>query len=168
MIQALPVETFRTVVASTPLVSIDLLIRDAGGRYLLGQRVNPPAQGSWFVPGGRIRKNETLEAAIARLQREELGTQAGLAEAGFAGVYEHFYADNFAGEQGSSTHYVVLAWRFDLRVALPPLPQGQHDRYRWALPEEILLDETVHRYTRDYFNDRGGDYSGGSGAGAVR
>ncbi|MGY8526171.1 GDP-mannose mannosyl hydrolase [Paracidovorax citrulli] len=155
MSQALPLETFRTVVASTPLVSIDLLVRDADGRYLLGQRVNPPAQGSWFVPGGRIRKNETLEAAIARLQREELGTQAALAEAGFAGVYEHFYADNFAGEQGSSTHYVVLAWRFELRGALPELPDRQHRAYRWAAPDDILLDETVHRYTRDYFNMRG-------------
>jgi len=49
-------DDFRRAVEMLPLVSIDLLLRDADGRYLTGLRSNPPAQGSWFVPGGRIRK----------------------------------------------------------------------------------------------------------------
>ncbi|WP_230846571.1 NUDIX domain-containing protein, partial [Achromobacter xylosoxidans] len=64
---------FRRAVEMLPLVSIDLLLRDAEGRYLTGLRSNPPAQGSWFVPGGRIRKNETLPRALQRIVREELG-----------------------------------------------------------------------------------------------
>ncbi|MCH5770603.1 GDP-mannose mannosyl hydrolase, partial [Salmonella enterica] len=52
-------DDFRRAVEMLPLVSIDLLLRDAEGRYLTGLRSNPPAQGAWFVPGGRIRKNET-------------------------------------------------------------------------------------------------------------
>ena len=66
-------DTFRTVVASTPLVSIDLVVQDAEGAVLLGQRLNRPAQGFWFVPGGRIMKNETLDAAFRRLTADELG-----------------------------------------------------------------------------------------------
>ena len=46
----LELETFKTVVASTPLVSIDLIVRNRQGQVLLGLRTNRPAQGGWFVP----------------------------------------------------------------------------------------------------------------------
>lgn len=52
--------TFETVVASTPLISIDLLVKNKKGEYLLGLRNNRPAQGYWFVPGGRIQKTKHL------------------------------------------------------------------------------------------------------------
>ena len=64
---------FRTVVASTPLVSIDLVVRNPQGEVLLGRRLNRPAQGFWFIPGGRIRKNESLNAAFRRLSSSGAG-----------------------------------------------------------------------------------------------
>lgn len=63
----LKLDTFRTVVESTPLVSIDLVVRNQQGNILLGERTNRPAQGYWFVPGGRILKDETFEGAFKRL-----------------------------------------------------------------------------------------------------
>lgn len=36
-------EEFATVVRCTPLISIDLLVENARGEYLLGQRLNRPA-----------------------------------------------------------------------------------------------------------------------------
>jgi len=65
--------TFKTIVATTPLVSIDLLVRDTEGNILLGKRVNRPAQGDWFVPGGRVLKDEPIEQAYTRLLKIELG-----------------------------------------------------------------------------------------------
>jgi colanic acid biosynthesis protein WcaH len=41
-------DTFKKIVASTALVSIDLLVRDTQGNILLGKRVNRPAQGAWW------------------------------------------------------------------------------------------------------------------------
>src|SRR4051812_4136657 len=101
-------DIFRCVVQSAPLVSIDLLVRDRRGRYLLGRRKNRPAQGAWFVPGGRVWKDETLDAAFLRLTQAELGRRVARAAAELAGVYEHLYDDNFAGTD-FSTHYIVLA-----------------------------------------------------------
>lgn len=49
-------ERFRTVIASTPLVSIDIVISDLAGRILMGKRRNDPAKGTWFVPGGGYSK----------------------------------------------------------------------------------------------------------------
>jgi len=154
---------FRLGVELLPLVSIDLLLRDAGGRYLLGLRGNPPARGSWFVPGGRIRKGEPMDAALRRLCDGELGLHLHRDEWRLHGVYEHFYDDNFAGEPGRSTHYVVLAYIAqlpapfsDLQVEdrLGRLPTEQHSVYRWAHPRAMAQDDTVHPYTRAYFSEQ--------------
>lgn len=51
-------ETFKTIVDAAPLVSIDLLVRNADNQILVGKRVNRPTQRSLFVPRGRILKNE--------------------------------------------------------------------------------------------------------------
>lgn len=150
---------FRQAVASLPLVSIDLLVEDDHGRYLLGQRRNPPAQGCWFVPGGRVRKDEPIAQAMRRLLREELCIGAdsvgllGPIEPMFRGVYEHFYDTNFANEPGATTHYVVLAYTLRLPASnLPELPLEQHGAYRWLRPEEVLADAGVHAYTKAYFS----------------
>ncbi len=47
---------FLKVIDAAPLVTIDLIIRNPKSDVLLGKRLNRPAQGFWFVPGGRIRK----------------------------------------------------------------------------------------------------------------
>ena len=65
-------EDFATVVRSTPLVSLDFIVENSRGEFLLGKRTNRPAQGYWFVPGGRVQKDETLEAAFERLTMAEL------------------------------------------------------------------------------------------------
>lgn len=145
---------FLGVVTHTPLVSIDLIVRDIEGRYLLVRRVNRPAQGFWFVPGGRIRKNESFDEAFARLVREELGIESlGRSDATLFGVYEHFYEDNFSGADGVTTHYVVLGYRVRAPLQLPHLPMDQHSDYRWATVSEILEDPTVHAYNRAYFEN---------------
>ncbi len=57
-------DAFLAVVRDAPLVSIDLVLPDDVGRLLMGLRTNEPARGSWFVPGGRILKDEPLDEAI--------------------------------------------------------------------------------------------------------
>ncbi|WP_156484218.1 NUDIX domain-containing protein, partial [Kluyvera intermedia] len=66
-------QAFATVVESTPLISIDLIVENEQGEILLGKRTNRPAQGYWFVPGGRVQKDESLADAFARLTEAELG-----------------------------------------------------------------------------------------------
>jgi len=61
------------IIEATPLVSIDLVIRNPSNKVLLGKRNNRPAMGYWFVPGGRIFKNETINQALKRISEVELG-----------------------------------------------------------------------------------------------
>lgn len=142
---------FATVVASAPLVAIDLIVEDAQGAVLLGLRNNPPAKGYWFVPGGRIRKDETLKNAFARIAQDELGLHAQMTQSRFIGIYEHFYDTNFNGTVGASTHYLVLAHRLQIARESLQLPHEQHSQYSWMQPNQIMQRQDVHPYTQAYF-----------------
>lgn len=149
--QRLPDEVFAQVVENAPLIAIDLLVEDQDRRVLLGCRSNPPAKGTWFVPGGRLWKNETLAGAFERITRDELGQAFGLEQSIFVGVYQHFYPDNFLGEHRGGTHYIALAHRLWCGTRHLPLPRLQHAQYRWSLPSSIARDPLAHAYTRAYF-----------------
>ncbi|PMO79414.1 GDP-mannose mannosyl hydrolase [Vibrio breoganii] len=146
----LELQTFKKVVASTPLVSMDLIVMNDAGQVLLGYRNNRPAQGFWFVPGGRILKDERFEVAFSRLTEVELGKGYALSQAEFLGPYEHLYQDNFSGEN-FSTHYVVLGYKIIWNGALADLPSEQHCDYRWWDIAELLGSSDVHDNTKAYF-----------------
>ena len=143
---------FVEIVRDTPLVSVDLVLLRDGREVLLGLRTNRPAQGTWFVPGGRVLKNERRLDALQRVAQRELGIADIHALAPeFLGPFEHFYPDCFAGDNGVSTHYVVLAH-------VVPVPAGyeipgqddQHEALRWWPLDEAEAEPAVHRFTRDY------------------
>ncbi len=140
-----------TVVKNTPLVSIDLIVRNSIGQALLGKRVNRPAKGYWFVPGGRIIKDELFESAFTRLINSELGVSYAMDEANFLGAYQHLYSDNFSGTE-FSTHYVALGYELVLDLAIDKLPIEQHSNYRWFDIDELLNASDVHQHTKDYFS----------------
>jgi len=141
--------TFIEIVKQTPLVSIDLLVQNQSGEILLGLRNHHPAKDTWFVPGGRIYKNELIKIALARLTEVELGQPQPLAR--FRGVFEHLYETNFAQQPGFGTHYVVLAYEILLEEPLNHLPHDQHRQYQWFSPTELLQNPQVHPYTKAYF-----------------
>jgi colanic acid biosynthesis protein WcaH len=144
---------FKQVVQHAPLISIDLLIYNGNNEVLLGQRKNQPARGSWFVPGGRIMKDESIRSAFSRIVLSEVGIAATTDQAVFHGVYEHFYeGENFASEPGFGTHYIVIAFELKLEEALPTLPMEQHGNYQWFSIPGLLQDEGVHRHVKNYFN----------------
>ena len=149
-------DLFRTVVASTPLISMDLVVQNSQGEVLLGQRLNQPAQGVWFVPGGRILKNETMDVAFSRLTRDELGKAFQRSEVRMLGAYEHFYTNSVFGDSGDSpdTHYVVLAYQLVLAEGEELQPtNAQHDFYRWWPLTDAQASEEVHDNTRAYLDD---------------
>ncbi len=147
----LPDILFRQVVTHAPLVAIDLIVQDRQRRVLLGWRRNPPARGYWFVPGGRVRKDETLADAFTRISAAELGETFQLEQSIFMGIYQHFYSENFCGEARSSTHYITLAHQLRPGDTSLLLPDAQHSRYRWASKNDIERDLLVHPYARAYF-----------------
>ena len=152
---------YKLACALMPITCIDLIVRDAQDRVLLGLRTNEPAAGSWFMPGGRIRKGERLADAFRRLALQELGVQAAqIALARLRGVYEHFYDTDFTGDRSAPTHYVTLAYDLPREPGLD-LPQGeQHQQWAWMSVDALLGDPAVHRWTKAYFEPMGVEAAG--------
>lgn len=151
-------ETFSAACAALPLVSIDILLLrpgSAGPEVLLGLRNNRPAQGWWFTPGGRIRKNEAFVDALRRVAVDELGLDVALlSRAKLLGVWDHFYEDSaFASDV--STHYVNLPHAVELsaeegdRFVLPACGEVlQHSQWKWMAVVDALADGAVHGYAK--------------------
>jgi colanic acid biosynthesis protein WcaH len=127
----LPITVFKTVIAATPLISIDLIVRKDKQSILLGKRTNRPAQGFWFVPCELALKDESLDAAFKSLLTAELGISCSSKSvvSKFKGVYQHFYNDN-AIDSNFTTHYVVLDYEIKTGRSLGRSPKEQHDSYK--------------------------------------
>lgn len=140
-------KTFKTVISSTPLISIDLLVKK-DNKILLGKRANKPAQGCLFTIGGRVYKNETIDSAMMRIAKDELNISLKL-KPKFVGVFEHFYDDGIYNDV--STHYINLAYEVHINSEMLNLPTEQHNEYQWLSISELLNSKQVHKYVKDYF-----------------
>ena len=140
-----------TVIRLAPLVSIDLIIRDAANRVLLGLRNNEPAKGYFFVPGGMILKDEPLAEAFARIMKMEINHTGTLEQARLIGAFDHFYAANRSGEPGYGTRYIALAHEVRLQDTSGIAPDSQHSEYGWWTEPDLLKSDRVHENTKMYF-----------------
>ena len=141
---------FSNVIKNTPLISIDLIIENEKGQFLLGKRLNNPAINKWFVPGGRIFKDEPLDDAFRRTTKSEIGMNLERKDVTFYGLYEHFYENNVFDDT-FSTHYIVLGHKFKINEDSVVL-NSQHEVYAWFDKELLLKNDEVHPYTKDYFS----------------
>jgi colanic acid biosynthesis protein WcaH len=134
-------DDWETIVASVPIVSVDLVISHDGG-VLLGRRTNEPAKGYWFVPGGRVYKGETRREAVHRVAREELGVDVEIVES--LGAFEHRY-DTADVPSVDSKHYLANGYVVEI-VDGEVEPDTQHEAVR------VFRDppEPCHEYVRDY------------------
>lgn len=71
--QGLPEEVFLYASQITPLVNVDLLIKDEANGVLLTWRDDGHYDAGWHVPGGIIRFRETFSDRIHAVAQQELG-----------------------------------------------------------------------------------------------
>ena len=71
MSEHIPLELYKQIHASLPIPCVDAVILNTNKEVLLCHRLNKPAQGTWWFPGGRVLKGETMEDAILRKVKQE-------------------------------------------------------------------------------------------------
>lgn len=122
-----------------PLVAVGVFVL-RGDRCLIVRRGQPPSQGDWSIPGGRVELGETLRQAALRELAEECGpalrvdlkgvavTLDRIATAPGGRVRYHyvlidFVAEHLAGEPTAGTDALEVRWATlaDL-AALPTTP----------------------------------------------
>ena len=69
----LPEEVFLFVTSVTPMVNVDLLIRDTEGRILLSWRDDDIEGCGWHVPGGILRLKESFDDRLEKTSLSEIG-----------------------------------------------------------------------------------------------
>lgn len=102
-----------------------------GDAVLLVQRANPPSQGMWAIPGGRVRLGETLQAAAEREILEETGVVI-RANAPIL-VYDVIQTD---GRGVVKYHYVIVDLAADYVSGDPRAGDDAADA-RWITVDEL-------------------------------
>ena len=109
------------------------VIEDAKGRILIGRRPDAGLLGGlWAFPGGKREAGETLEAALAREIKGDLGI--GIAVGEKIGAVRHAY-----------THYRVTLHAYRCRHSRG-IPRASHDA-KWIAPSR-LADYALPRSNR--------------------
>ena len=104
----LPADEYQRILRCIPILCVDVVLTNERGQYLLVRRTNAPMKDVWWVPGGRVLKGESLEAALARKMREELGIA--VRSLGPIGYFEvHHEDDPRGGAEGVHQVSVVFA-----------------------------------------------------------
>jgi ADP-ribose pyrophosphatase YjhB (NUDIX family) len=71
----LPNEVFYFISRSTPLINVDLLVKDKKNRVLLSWRDDQYSGTGWHIPGGIIRYKESIKNRIDEVSKHELKGQ---------------------------------------------------------------------------------------------
>lgn len=138
-LRPIPAPLYREILATMPVVCVDLVIKNQG-RILMVQRKNEPARGDWWFPGGRIRKGETLLQTALRQAREEVGVR------GLCGSLIHVEETQFpTGPFGDPVHTVNLCYSFEA-YSREVVLDADHAEYLWCSPEQLLSDRHLHPY----------------------
>lgn len=144
--KSIPASLYRNIHASVPVVCVDIVIRQ-GKRFLLVKRNNKPARGEYFVPGGRVLKNETLEAAALRKLKQETGLAGRIKKS--LGAATLFWKEGYY--PGFSSHMIVFVFLMDIHQKTSIVLDSQGSAFRWF---EKIPPKTSP-YIRDFLRKAG-------------
>jgi colanic acid biosynthesis protein WcaH len=116
---------YKRIVASMPIATVDAVLVWRGS-FLLGKRKNKPAQGEWWIPGGRIMKGESQQQALERKLREETGLS--IASSKFIGAFDALFPES---AWGVPAHCITLLYVVRPRGIRGLQLDSQHGEFQW-------------------------------------
>lgn len=146
--EGLPDEIFYYVSSVTPLVNVDLLIKDESGRTLFSWRDDEHSGVGWHLPGGIIRIKETMEERLRKVSFFEIGLLVKCEKAPID-INEIIYR-----EKEFRAHFISFLFRCSLPLNFVPDNKGKIDsdpgylRWHVGCPDNLL---PCHDLYRKYF-----------------
>lgn len=135
-------ELYERIRLLLPIPCVDLLIH-GNRQVMLLKRVNEPAKGEWFSPGGRILLGESLEDAVHRKAKQELGVDVDVWWQ--VGSYNFI----FTAPDGRLYHTPTTYFVVTLTSSLVKM-DNQHSDFKWFSADEIGgLHPFIARVVRD-------------------
>jgi len=137
----IPKNLYKKIHEAMPIACVDIVII-SDNKFLLVKRKNKPAQGLWWLPGGRILRNETIQDTVTRKAKEETGLKVKIVKC--LGVDETIFPD---GPFGSSTHTINVVF---LVKPLSPVMNikldEQSDESKWF----SKIEKNWHPYVKKF------------------
>lgn len=128
--QGLPDEVFYFISQLTPLVNVDLLIKNEAGQTLLTWRDDDFYGPGWHIPGGIIRFKENAHTRIQKVAQQELGVTVQCAPTPLA------VKEIMAKDRDVRGHFISLL--FECRLTEQPSEQFKADSVSVAKPGQWL------------------------------
>lgn len=66
-------EEFDYIFSKVPRLTVEIIVTDRQNKIFLIKRAIPPCIGQWHLPGGTVSFGESLENAVKRIAKRELG-----------------------------------------------------------------------------------------------
>lgn len=114
-------------------VGVKAIIRNKDGALLLLRRNNvlstDSEETSWDIPGGRINPDESLEYALRREMREEIGCDISVSPRLIAA--QDIFVDT------KNLHVVRLIYAIEVDTTLIITLSNEHGAYQWVEPDTL-------------------------------
>lgn len=141
----LPDEVFRFISRITPLINIDLLIKDELERTLLSWRGDQYSGTGWHLPGGIIRFKETMEARVKKVAESEIGVEVKFDPNPIA------INQMINNERNIRGHFVSILYKCSLSSTFIPKNKGLKEtdpgylKWHETCPENLLKFHEIYR-----------------------
>ena len=146
----LPHETFLLVSQCTPMINVDLLVKNDRNQTLLTWRADEFYGPGWHIPGGIIRFKETFSSRINAVARTELGCEVSFNPVPIA------LNEVMAAHRDVRGHFISLL--FECTLSSPPaenlkfqdgMPKNGEWQWHDRSPEDLIR---VHEMYRAYID----------------
>ena len=134
----IPDDQYNEILKCMPIFCVDWLI-SYQGQYLLLKRNQQPLMGDYWIVGGRLKMDETIESAAYRLQTRELGHYYGLGKMiGFS----NYMFEKVDGAR--ATHTPAVSYQVEVERMFIPTMDYTESQYIWTdkLATEYLAQTT--------------------------
>lgn len=142
-------ELYLKFLAQMPLACVDAVIVQEGCALLV-KRALPPAEGKWWLPGGRVLKGETLKQTAWRKAKEEVSLDC------WVGPVVHTAETVFPdGPNGVPVHSVNTAFLLIPKRVSAVYMNATIEDFWWFNPVEDK--QVLHPYVRECLRKAGFD-----------
>ena len=145
MNKKIPDQLYEQILENMPIFCIDMVVYSKG-KVLLVKRKEKPAQRDWWVPGGRLFKEEKLVEGVKRKIKEEVGLK--IKSIDHVGMQEYFSDDGIY--QNLKFHAVAAIYKVEVDEEKVTLDETSTD-YKWV----SQIDSDLHEYVQKALKDSG-------------
>ena len=129
----IPKEKYKEIMEILPILCADLIIQKEG-KILVGLRKNQPLKNEWWIPGGRVFKNERLEEAAIRKAKEEFNLDVKIEKE--LGVYECIEKETEFEDIKTGSHTLSVVFQVSPIGKQNIKMDSSFENYKWIDPKD--------------------------------